>query len=81
VTLAGGLVIIKTRNGYAGGVAYDIDDMASDIFLGTIAGADTVFAAVNPNATPSDIYNTLSEIIPVQVMEENKKYFEPQALN
>lgn len=76
VTRAGGLVIIKTRNGYAGGVAYDIDDMASDLFLGTIAGADTVFAAVNPSVPPMEIYNALSDIIPAAVLEENRKYFE-----
>lgn len=32
VTVSGSLVIIKTRNGYAGGVAYDIDEVSRPTF-------------------------------------------------
>lgn len=41
---SGNFAVIKTRNGYATGLAYDIDMSHSPEILGTIAGADTVFA-------------------------------------
>jgi transcriptional regulator of arginine metabolism len=36
------LAVIKTRPGYAMGIASDIDQNVSDIILGTIAGDDTI---------------------------------------
>ncbi len=75
VSLTGQTVVIKTRNGYAGGVAYDIDDMSSPAILGTIAGADTVFVAVDERTSRKEIYEILCEIIPLQVMEESRRYF------
>ncbi len=44
VDFSGNFAVIKTRNGYATGLAYDIDMSHSALILGTIAGADTVFA-------------------------------------
>ena len=40
---SGNIAVIKTRNGYATGLAYDIDMSHAHMVLGTIAGADTVF--------------------------------------
>lgn len=76
VAFSGGQAIIKTRNGYAGGVAYDIDELSSPHILGTIAGADTVFVAVDDNVSRLEIFNILSEIIPHDVMEKGRRYFE-----
>lgn len=76
VSFTGRLVVVKTRNGYAGGVAYDIDEALSPHILGTIAGADTVFAAVDETVSPMEVYETLSEILPLNVMEEGRHYFE-----
>lgn len=75
VTVTGSLVIIKTRNGYAGGVAYDIDEVSSPWLLGTIAGADTVFVALSENASLPDVYSLLSDILPAAVMEAGRHYF------
>ena len=44
IEFSGNFAVIKTRNGYATGLAYDIDMSHSEEILGTIAGADTVFA-------------------------------------
>lgn len=44
IEFSGNFAVIKTRNGYATGLAYDIDMSHSPEILGTIAGADTVFA-------------------------------------
>lgn len=76
ISFSGRQAIIKTRNGYAGGVAYDIDELLSPAILGTIAGADTVFVAVDDKATKAEIYKVLSQIIPASIMEEGKRYFD-----
>lgn len=76
VSFSGRLAILKTRNGYAGGVAYDIDELMSPHVLGTIAGADTVFVAVDDEVSRSEVYNILSQIVPVSVMEAGRHYFE-----
>lgn len=75
IAATGSLIIIKTRNGYAGGVAYDIDDMQSDYILGSIAGADTVFVAIAENAPMAEIYDLLSSIVPEEVMDKGRHYF------
>lgn len=75
VSATGNMVIIKTRNGYAGGVAYDIDDLDSPLILGTIAGADTVFVAINEKASRCEVFDLLMENIPESVMDEAKHYF------
>lgn len=76
VRLSGQLLVIHTRNGYAGGVAYDIDDLQSPIFMGTIAGADTVFVAVRADTPRSEIFNTLSKVLPDQVMNNSIAEFQ-----
>lgn len=75
IAVTGNTVVIKTRNGYAGGVAYDVDDLQSPAILGTIAGADTVFVAIDESASRSEIFEALSEIIPSNVMDEGRRYF------
>lgn len=75
IAVTGQTVVIKTRNGYAGGLAYDIDELLSPIILGTIAGADTVFVAVDEHASRRDIFDLLATILPANVMSEGKKYF------
>ena len=42
VEFSGNLAVIKTRPGYAMGIASDIDEQAPDEILGTIAGDDTI---------------------------------------
>ena len=76
MAFSGRQAVIKTRNGYAGGVAYDIDELSSDVILGTIAGADTVFVAISDKATRRQVYDMLSEIIPQSIMEDGRHYFE-----
>lgn len=75
ITVSGSLIIIKTRNGYAGGVAYDIDEIQSPAILGTIAGADTIFVAISDTAPLPHIYELLTEILPQSVLEAGRHYF------
>ena len=69
ISVSGQLVVIRTRNGYAGGVAYDIDDLNTPYILGTIAGADTVFVALRENAPLDAVFSALSLVIPQSVMD------------
>ena len=70
VAFSAPIAVIKTRNGYAGGVAYDIDDLESPEILGTIAGADTVFVTFASGVSAVDAYQLLSEILPALVIEQ-----------
>lgn len=75
IAISGNLVVIKTRNGYASGLAYDIDMMGSPHVLGTIPGADTVFAVVNEKSSRAELYLFFSAILPPAVMEAAKPQF------
>lgn len=76
LAISGNILVIKTRNGYASGVAYDLDMLESPLILGTIPGADTVFAVVAENASRQDIFALMRTFLPPQVIEEAKGYFE-----
>ncbi len=58
------LAVIKTRPGYAMGIASDIDNQASHEILGTIAGDDTILLIPREGIHKKDILNALSSIIP-----------------
>lgn len=75
VRMSGNILIIKTRNGYASGLAYDLDTMNSPLILGTIPGADTVFAVVDESATRSEIYELLCGFLTPEVLENARSYF------
>lgn len=45
------IAVIKTRNGYAAGLAYDIDMSRAPEILGTIPGSDTIFAVLREDVT------------------------------
>ncbi|MDE6528174.1 MAG: arginine repressor [Muribaculaceae bacterium] len=76
IAITGNLVVIKTRNGYASGLAYDIDMLESDLVLGTIPGADTVFVAVREGTPRHDLYTLFSAFIPAPVMAEAASMFQ-----
>ncbi len=59
------LGVIKTRNGYASALAYDIDQAEIPEVLGTIAGGDTIFLVLAERASY------------VKVTDELKRLFDP----
>lgn len=61
---SGNFAVIKTRNGYASGLAYDIDMAGIEEILGTIPGANTVFAVLREGVTHRRAARALSAIIP-----------------
>lgn len=75
IAISGNLVVIKTRNGYASGLAYDIDMMESPHVLGTIPGADTVLVVVNEKSSRAELYLLFSAILPSAVMQAAKQQF------
>lgn len=62
---SGNLGIMLTRNGYASGIAYDIDMLNSPEIAGTIAGANTVFIVLREGVTHERASEVLSMIIPI----------------
>jgi len=58
------LGIIKTRSGYANGIALDIENHASSIILGTVSDNNTVLIIPREGVSKEEIYNTLAAIIP-----------------
>lgn len=59
------IAVIKTRNGYASGLAYDIDMSKTPEILGTIAGADTVFAILREDVTHEQALQVFAKFLPI----------------
>jgi transcriptional regulator of arginine metabolism len=58
---SGDLAVIKTRPGYAMGIASDIDSQVSYAILGTIAGDDTILLIPREGFNRKQIVNALKE--------------------
>lgn len=76
LSISGNIMVIKTRNGYASGIAYDLDLLGSPLILGTIPGADTVFAVIAEHATRQELYTLLCTFLPPEIMHAASHYFE-----
>lgn len=72
LTFSGNIAVIKTRNGYAPGLAYDIDISNHPDILGTIPGSNTIFAVMREGLTREQAIEVLSQFVPI-----NKKYVPP----
>ncbi len=64
------LVVIKTRNGCASGMAYDIDMLKIPEILGTIPGTDTVLLVVDERLQREQIMRLLMDLIPDAIMSQ-----------
>ena len=69
LSISGNMAVIKTRNGYASGLAFDIDSAKSPEILGTIPGADTIFAVLREDVTPSSAREIFSSILHIEETE------------
>lgn len=65
LSISGNMAVIKTRNGYAPGLAYDIDISGCEDILGTIPGSNTIFAVMREGMTHEEIRETLSRFLPL----------------
>ena len=64
VAFSANIAVIKTRSGYAGGIAKDIDRCNFESVLGTVAGDDTLLLVVKEGYTKNDVQLQLERIIP-----------------
>ena len=64
---SGNIAVIKTRNGYASGLAYDIDMSRAPEILGTIAGTDTIFVVMREGLTHEQAREIFSRFLPLDV--------------
>jgi transcriptional regulator of arginine metabolism len=62
VEFSGQLAVIKTRMGFAGAIAWDIDKAANKSILGTLAGDDTLLVIPRDGFTRYDILDMLNQI-------------------
>lgn len=65
LTFSGNIAVIKTRNGYAPGLAYDIDISNSPDVLGTIAGANTIFVVLRDGLSESEKNEVIGRFVPL----------------
>lgn len=63
--ISGNIAVIKTRNGYASGLAYDIDMSNTPEILGTIPGSDTVFAVLDENVSRERAIELFANLLPM----------------
>lgn len=64
IEFSGQLAVIKTRPGYAMAIAGEIDNKATNIILGTVAGDDTVLVIPRENIARKSVIETLALFIP-----------------
>lgn len=62
---SGNMAVIKTRNGYASGIAFDIDLLACPEILGSIAGANTIFLVLAEGVDHETVREKLGRILPL----------------
>lgn len=59
------IAVIKTRNGYAPGIAYDIDISNVEEIIGTIPGTDTIIAVLAEGVSHERAREVLSRFLPL----------------
>lgn len=65
LTFSQNIAVIKTRNGYAPGIAYDIDISNVPEIIGTIPGTDTILAVLAEGVTHEQAREVLSRFLPL----------------
>jgi transcriptional regulator of arginine metabolism len=64
IDFSGNLAVIKTKPAYASSIALLIDEAASYVILGTIAGDDTIFLVLREGVEKGDVIDFLEKIMP-----------------
>lgn len=65
IGFSGQLAVVKTRPGYAMGIASEIDQKLPHLVLGTVAGDDTILIIPKEGIEREKILESLSEFIPI----------------
>lgn len=66
LTVSQNIAVIKTRNGYAAGLAYDIDMSKVPEILGTIPGSDTIIAVLREDVNEERAREILARFLPLE---------------
>lgn len=61
---SGNIAILRTRPGYAAGIATDIDEHNFDSIAGTLAGDDSILVIIRENVDRSTVMDDLSQVLP-----------------
>ena len=64
ISFSGHMAVLKTRPGYAAGLASDIDSHKLSSVLGTIAGDDTILIIIREEASRQELTDELATVIP-----------------
>lgn len=64
LTFSGQMAVMRTRPGYASAIAYDIDQKDIQGILGSIAGDDTIFMAIEEGIERERVVEGLAQVIP-----------------
>ena len=64
IAFSGHMAVLKTRPGYAAGLASDIDAHKLESVLGTIACDDTILVIIREEATRQELTDELAQVIP-----------------
>lgn len=64
VCFSGPLMVLRTRPGYAQGLAADIDAHRLPTVAGTVAGHDTIFVAMAEGAERQQLIDELASVVP-----------------
>jgi len=71
VDFSGNIAVLHTRPSYASSLAYEIDENGKDVFIGTVAGDDTIIAVIRENVTHEEVMKNLSVFIPGLITIKN----------
>ena len=63
IEFSGNIAVLKTKAGYASGLALDIDEAGINCIIGTIAGDDTILLVKKENAKREEMISDLGKII------------------
>jgi transcriptional regulator of arginine metabolism len=63
IRFSGNIAVLKTRNGYASGLAYDIDMRHCPEILGTIPGSDTILAVIREDVSREQAVKIFAQIL------------------
>lgn len=64
IAFSANMAVMKTRMGYARGIAGDIDRCGFKSVLGTVAGDDTILLVIKEGYIKNDVLTELERIIP-----------------
>lgn len=62
---SGNLGVVKTRPGYAGSVAYDIDNANIPEIIGTVAGDDTIIMVLEENCSRDIVMMRIKAVVKI----------------